>query len=118
MLKKATLAIALLYALLLPVAVATGQDLRDHLKERYVKKILYLRHSLTSNSTEYDSEGNAITVGREGPWSLYGRIVVQKVAVEGNRLRVEGKRAVFKSDGRDCGKGCMPFTAGENVTVT
>jgi TonB family protein len=117
MLKKASLSVALLYVFF-PAAIAAGEDLRAQIKEQYVNKVLYLRHPFVSESQEYDSAGKNLTVADEGPWWLYGRILVTKVAIDRDKVRVEGKRAAFKSDGRACGKGCLPYAAGTNVTVT
>jgi TonB family protein len=99
-------------------ASAGEQPLGKLLSNQYGGKVLYLRYSFTSDSQEYDSEGNPTKAADEGPWSLFGRILVKKVAIDRDKLRVEGKRALFKSSGHDCGRGCMRFDDGEQVTVT
>jgi TonB family protein len=99
-------------------AAAADQDLEKALASQYLDKVLNLRHSFRADSQEYDAQGQPVNPAGEGPWSLYGRMVVKKVAIDKDRLRVEGKRAVYRYDGHDCGQGCMPFMEGDQVKVT
>jgi TonB family protein len=99
-------------------ALMNGQDLQKMLNSQYHDKILYLRHSFKADSQEYDAQGQPVNPSGEGPWSLYGRMDVNKIAIDKDRLRVEGKRAVYRHDGRGCGIGCMPYMDGKQVKVT
>jgi TonB family protein len=99
-------------------ASAADQDLAKQLSSQYRDKILCLRHSFRADSQEYDAQGQPVNPAGEGPWSLYGRMVIKKVAIDKDRLLVEGNRAVYRYDGRECGKGCLPFLDGEQVKVT
>jgi TonB family protein len=96
---------------------AADQDLEKQFAAKYHNKVLYLRHSYTSDSQEYDAEGDLAKAGQEGPWSLYGRMVVRKIVFDKDSLRVEGKRAVYRTDGQLCGKDCMPFKNGKSTTI-
>jgi len=101
------------------LTVAAGDnDLGKLLTSQYQDKILYLRHSFTSGSQDYYPDGQPVDPAGEGPWSLYGRMVVSKVVIDKNKLRIEGKRAEFRSDGRACGKGCMPYVEADPFQVT
>jgi TonB family protein len=99
-------------------AAAADQDLEKTLTSQYLDKVIYLRHSFRADSQEYDAQGQPVNPAGEGPWSLYGRMIVKKIAIDKDRLRIEGARAVYRYDGHDCGRGCMPFMDGEQVKVT
>jgi TonB family protein len=99
-------------------AAAADQDLEKTLASQYLGKVLYLRHSFKADSQEYDAQGQPVNPAGEGPWSLYGRMVVKKVAIDKDGLRVEGKRAVYRYDGHECGRGCMPYMDGMQVKVS
>jgi TonB family protein len=99
-------------------AAAADQNLEKTLTSQYRDKIFYMRHSFRAGSQEYDAQGQPVNPAGEGPWSLYGRMVVKKIAIDKDRLRVEGKRAVYRHDGHGCGRGCMPFMDGDHIKVT
>jgi TonB family protein len=99
-------------------AAAADQDLEKALSSQYRDKVLYLRHSCRAGSQEYDAQGQPVNPAGEGPWSLYGRMIVKKIAIGKDRLRVEGKQAVYRHDGHGCGRGCMPYMDGNQVKVT
>ncbi len=94
MLTKTIVVLALVCGLF-PAATAADQELEKLLIDQYRDKVLALRHPFKSSSQEYDAEGKPAKRGEEGPWTLYGRIVVKKIAVDAGRLKVEGQRAVY-----------------------
>lgn len=97
MLRRATVVLALVSALL-PAAIGADRTLQDQLTDQYSQKILFLRHSFTSDAQEYNAEGNLKSKRQEGPWTFYGRIFVDKVVLEENNLRLEGERVAYKLD--------------------
>jgi TonB family protein len=115
MLTKSIVTAALVCGLL-PAAAACDQELEKLLTDQYRDKILALRHSFKSSSQQYNVEGKPVKTGEEGPWTLYGRIAVQKVVVRADSLRLEGKRVVYMLDDRT--KRFMPFRDREGVTIT
>jgi TonB family protein len=79
---------------LVSTGMATDNQLESQLTSQYQTKLLALRHSFESNSQEYTADGTPLTAGKEGPWTVYGRLIVQKIKVDPDRVRIEGKRAV------------------------
>jgi TonB family protein len=83
---------------LLPAALADDNPLEKQLADRYHDQILVLRHSFKSGSQEYAPDGSPVKAGEEGPWTVYGRMLVNKLKVNGDRLQVEGKRVLYFFD--------------------
>lgn len=83
---------------LFPV-LANGQDLEKTLADQYQDRILVLRHCYTAGAQEYDSRGKVSGKRDEGPWPFYGRILVKKIDLTTEKLRLEGNRAAYKFDG-------------------
>ncbi|HEY6306252.1 MAG TPA: hypothetical protein VI488_07295 [Candidatus Angelobacter sp.] len=79
-------------------ALADNQDLEKTLADQYQDKILVLRHSFTSSSQEYDSEGKPKGHLEEGPWTFYGRLLINKIVVEDDKLHLEANRVAYKFD--------------------
>ena len=90
--RKVTVILTLLCALA-PLAAAADNDLERQLMSQYGDKVLALRHSYRSSSQEYAIDGAPLTAGEEGPWTLYGRMLVKEVSVTAESLILEGKRA-------------------------
>jgi TonB family protein len=85
-------AILVLLCALTPVAARADQDLESQLTSQYRDKVLTLRHSYQLGVQEYATDGALVTAGGEGPWTLYGRMLVKKVSLNTDRLTLEGKR--------------------------
>jgi TonB family protein len=79
-------------------ATAADNPLENQLTSQYRDKVLALRHSFKSGSQEYEADGTPATTGEEGSWTLYGRILVKKITVGVDRLKIEGKRALYQFD--------------------
>jgi hypothetical protein len=62
------------------------------LNQQYKNRILTLRHSFRSNSQNYDATGNPIKPGKEGPWTLYGRIQITDIKLHNVTLEIRGRR--------------------------
>src|SRR5215472_6019222 len=58
-------------------------------------KILLLRHPLENKSQQYDAQGTPLNGTVEGPWTVYGGILVDHVSLRADQLRLEGRRMLF-----------------------
>ena len=90
-----------LYILTPQIAPAADQSLETTLNNQYHQKILALRHPLEKNSLAFDADGKVLKGGHEGPWTLYGRLLVSKFRVEKDSVRIEGKRLNYIRLGND-----------------
>ena len=86
---------SLVFCVIALPSAATGQSVEAALKSQYVGKILALRHPFEKKSQVYDATGKALRGGDEGPWTLYGRLLVKKVRVEKKSLVLEGQRLSY-----------------------
>lgn len=75
-------------------ATASAKDAQSALKE-FEGKVLVLRHPLQGSSQEYDAEGKVLKGGDDGPWTVYGGLLIEKVALSPDKLRFEGRRILF-----------------------
>ena len=58
-------------------------------------KVLVLRHPLQESFQQYDAEGKVLRGGDEGPWTVYGGVLINKVDLSPDKLRIEGRRVLF-----------------------
>jgi len=79
---------------------ATAQDVEQSLKQQFEGKILVLRHPIQGGSLEYDSDGKVLKGGGEGPWTIYGRIKIDELQLQADKLLLKGTRVDYKLDGR------------------
>jgi len=77
---------------------ASAQSLEQLLTSKYHGKTFLLRHSFKKRSQEYSLEGTLVGGSEEGPWTVDGSIVVKKIKVQGDRVTIEGKRALYVFD--------------------
>jgi TonB family protein len=96
---KSSALILLIFTALSGAAASSDQELGTLLAARYSGQVLALRHSFREHGQDYDFEGNALNAGKEGSWTVYGRIQVRKVSVAPDRLQLEGDRVAFESVG-------------------
>lgn len=75
-------------------ATASAKDAQSVLKD-FEGKVLVLRHPLQGSSLEYDAEGKVLQGGDEGPWTVYGGVLIDKVDLSSDKLRIEGRRILF-----------------------
>jgi TonB family protein len=73
---------------------AVAQEPENALKQ-YEGKILVLRHPLESSSHHYDADGHVLNHEAQGPWTVYGGILIDKVTVRPNQLHIQGRRILF-----------------------
>jgi hypothetical protein len=97
---------ALVFALLSITPLLYGQASTADLNSQYRNKILTLRHSFKSNSQHYDAAGNPVKPGKEGPWTLYGRLQITGIKVDNGELEIHGRRTgLVNENGRLCDYG-------------
>jgi TonB family protein len=94
---RSHLTAALLVLLVWQTGLASD-DTSDRLQNQYQGKVLLLRHPLQSDSLQFDFEGQPLGSHPEGPWTIYGALHVEKIALTQDRLRVEGRRMFFQFD--------------------
>lgn len=92
----------LAFAVLLYACVLFAQANEASLNQQYRSKILTLRHPFRSNSQNYDGSGNAIKPGKEGPWTLYGRIQVTDIKLRNDSMEIRGRRTGLLNE-----NGCL-----------
>ena len=73
---------------------AAAQEPENALKQ-YEGKILVLRHPLQSSSHHYDADGHVLNREAEGSWTVYGGILIDKIAVRPDQLRIQGRRILL-----------------------
>jgi len=93
---KAILLLALASGL--PATAPADEGLGKTLTDEYHGKVLVLRHAFISNSQQYAPDGSFAGAPEEGAWSVYGRILVNKIKADTDQLKVEGERAVYYFD--------------------
>src|SRR5437660_3883062 len=111
----------ILCALAVPqIATASDHALEDALNlalnHQFKDKILILRHPLGDESLHFDAQGNILHQGREGAWTVYGAVQIQKVELSRNKLRLRGKRLGVRSGVN--GLAPLEFTRPKNPLQT
>ena len=80
-------------------AVAADQSVESALNSQYGGKVLALLHPMEKSSQVYDADGKVLKGGKEGTWTLYGRILVKKIRIDKNSVQIEGKRLAYVQAG-------------------
>jgi TonB family protein len=75
-------------------ALAANLNLEKQLTDKYKNQVLSLRHPFISQQQVYGFDGEPVSGVHEGPWTLYGRIQIEKVVADRNQLRVKGTRVL------------------------
>lgn len=88
------LLIVLLFSLIFSAVPAIAQSVNEALNQ-FGGKILVLRHPLENNSQQYDANGKPLNGTDEGPWTVYGGILIDHVSLRADQLRIEGRRMLF-----------------------
>ncbi|HWX53627.1 MAG TPA: hypothetical protein VN176_03450 [Verrucomicrobiae bacterium] len=87
-----------LLALMLAAPVSfAGDDIGTKLQNQYGGKTLFLRHPGRGDSLEYDSDGGPRQNSGELPWTVYSGMLVEKVEVQPDSLRLSGKRILIEA---------------------
>lgn len=85
------------------VAAARADHLSDDLNRDYQKHVLGVRHPIHSGTQEFDGNGNPTNAGAPQDWEVYGGVLIEKVQLKKDRLRIEALR-VAPSDRMEKGK--------------
>jgi TonB family protein len=88
-------------------------DLAQKLNAKYKDQVLSLRHPSPSRAQDYASDGSPVKAGNEGPWTLYGRVRIDKIGVDRNTLQAKATRlsCTFDKD------GLKQSRKGEHITI-
>ena len=81
---------------LLP-ALAQGQNL-ESLAPLFLKKVVTLRNFYGSDYLRYDSAGTLIGRSEAGPWTMYGRLEIDRFAVHKDKLQIGASRLLVVYD--------------------
>jgi len=84
----------LLLCIVAGTANASTQAAESALKQ-FEGKVLVLRHPLQDSFQQYDAAGKVLKGGDEGPWTVYGGVLIDKVDLSHARVRFEGHRVLF-----------------------
>lgn len=75
-------------------ATAAAEDAKDALK-KFEGKILMLRHPLQGSSLRYDADGKVLKGGDEGPWTVFGGILIDHASLSTDKLHLAGRRMLI-----------------------
>src|SRR5882724_2906109 len=75
---------------------ARAQDIEHALQKQYEKQIFALRHPLQGSTQEYDSDGQVLKGNTEGPWTVYGYLKIEKLALRADIVQLEGSRVEYR----------------------
>src|SRR5215471_681975 len=99
--KRNAIATCLLLCVLCLRDWANNGDIEKDLKSDYVGKTLTLRHFYHGDHLKFSSDGTLQGDAPFGPWTVDGRIEVEKVRLNGSLLEFQGRRinVVFDAHG-------------------
>src|SRR5262249_4328442 len=84
----------LMLALVIATVNAHSQGI-DNALNQFKGKVLLLRHPLQSNSQQYGSDGKVLSSAAEGAWTVYSGVLVDKMKLQPDLLRIRGRRILF-----------------------
>jgi TonB family protein len=93
--------ILLIFAFFLRATIMLGDDMEDVeriLKSTFEEKVLTARHFYEGGRLKFDADGTLEKNTPEGSWTLYGRIEVNHVKLQGKTLEIKGKRVFMQYD--------------------
>jgi len=89
--------------LLLHVAIARADGVKDALNHKYKNQLLALRSPLTGRTQKFDSSGRPLDPPSNAQWLFYGGIYVEKLGLSKDKLTLEGPQ-VAPTDQKKKGK--------------
>lgn len=102
---------------LVGASVAQGQDLKALEKEieaSLAGKVLTLKRFDRSNWQRFDAAGHYLDGGGPVPWTLYSKLEVTDVRLQGQKLRIDGNRIFIRFDEK---KQMLHLRTKERLTV-
>jgi len=82
-----------------PAPPAVSRQLVAIYKPLLENKVLTLCNPYIFTAQSFDEQGSLTSHSPTGPWTLYGRMLVQKVSANQKEFKLEGKRVWVKFDG-------------------
>ncbi|MBZ5521319.1 MAG: energy transducer TonB [Acidobacteriia bacterium] len=96
-------------------AAASGDSLESTLNQKYKKQSYSLRHAVISDSQHFDSSGKLLGDSLEGPWTVYGRLSINKIKLKPGKLIIEGQRIGYLFDKRQ--RKLTPYKLDESTKL-
>lgn len=90
------------------ITAARAEGLLDGLNQDYQNHILGVRYPIHGGDQQFDGDGHPMNAGAAQEWETYGGILIEKVRLTNDQLRVEGTR-VAPSDRVENGKPVVIF---------
>jgi TonB family protein len=84
----------LLLSIIATSTTSWAQDADASLKE-FEGKTLILLHPLQADFQRYDAAGKVLKGGKDGSWTVFGGILIDRVTLAPDKLRFEGRRIFF-----------------------
>jgi TonB family protein len=81
-----------------PFASATDSSVEEQLRKTYVGTQRMLRHFYDSDALKFDSNGNPRNTGKEGPWTLLGGVIIDRLQLKPGKLELQGRRRMLAFD--------------------
>src|SRR5580765_4317253 len=85
--------------LVLSVPFASAMSLQEQLRKSYVGTQRMLRHFYDSDALKFDASGNPRNTGKEGPWTLFGGVIIDSLQLKSGTLELHGHRRMLVFDG-------------------
>jgi TonB family protein len=104
--------------LFLAATHAGAQDLQSVLRSTYNDKIYILRHPTIKDFQHYDANGNLLSAGVEGPWTVYGGLMIKSVELTPGLLRISGSRLLYGYEVAKKNLRPVKAKAWDKITVT
>lgn len=104
--------------LFLAATHAGAEDVQAALNSTYNNKIYILRHPTIKDFQHYDANGNLLTAGPEGPWTVYGGLMIKNVELTPALLRLNGSRLLYGYEVAKKNLRPVKAKAWDKITVT
>ena len=85
--------------LVVSVPFASATSLQEQLRKSYVGTQRTLRHFYDSDTLKFDAGGNPRNTGKEGPWTLFGGVIINSLQLKSGTLELHGHRRMLMFDG-------------------
>jgi TonB family protein len=85
-------------ALAMLCGVLHADDLEKAAQAEYIGKVLTLRKFYEGSQLHFDANGQLVGMASTGPWRTSGQIQIDSVRVDGNKLKLVGRRCRIAYD--------------------
>lgn len=83
----------------IPLCAQSADPLHDEITTALKGKIVTLRHFYSGSDLHYSADGDLVSKPEVGPWTLDGRLKVEKVSVKEDHVQLEGRRTWVRFTG-------------------